>query len=50
MIAIMASEKAYIFNIKLWSNSYKNKGEYFNIFKLLCFYTDMINCYVYYYC
>ena len=47
MIAIMDWEGTCIFNVKIWYNSYKKKVGYFNIFKLLCFYTDII-CYVYF--
>ena len=48
MRAIIDGEDTYTFNIKIWSNSCKNKDGYFNIFKLLCFYTDIINCCVYF--
>ena len=48
MIAIMDWEETCIFNVKIWYSFYKTKGVHSYIFKLLCFYTDIINCYVYF--
>ena len=35
-------EKTCIFNVKIWSKSYKNKVGHFNIFNLLCFFADKL--------
>ena len=47
MIVIINWEETCIFNFKIFSNFCKIKGGYFNIFKLLCFYTNNY-CYMYF--